>query len=516
MNKEILLIVDSMSNEKNMEKEIIFQAIEGALATLAMKRYQHEHNLEVDIRVAIDRKTGDYEVFRRWTVVGDNELEYSGKQITLTDAHSKDAELEVGDIWEEPEGYEEETGEGNLSFSKSLEFRFGRIAAQQAKQLIIRAIQAAKAKKNFAQYQEQIGALMSGVVKKITRDQILLDMGNGIEAVMPKDKIIPKEIIQIGDRIRGILFEVTDDRKEPMLRLSRTAPEMLIELFKIEVPEINEDIIQIKAVARDPGSRAKMAVKTNDGRIDPIGACIGIRGTRVQAVSNELGGERIDIVLWDPDPAQLIVNSMAPAEIASIVIDENTKNMDVIVKEEQLAQAIGKNGQNVRLASELSGWKLNVVTPEQAEQKNKTESETLVETFMKNLDVDSDLATILVQEGFRSLEDIAYAPIEEIANIEGFDSDIAEALNTRARDVLLEQALSNKEVLGNAEPAQDLLEMEGMTRQLAYILANHGIITREDLAEKSVDELSDIKELDEKKAAELIMTARKPWFEESE
>jgi N utilization substance protein A len=369
----------------------------------------------------------------------------------------------------------------------------------------------------LAEYKSKIGTMLSGVVKRVTRDAVFIDIGNGFEAMMPKEEMIPKESAQIGDRVRGILYEAKEDRKGPMILLSRIKPEMLIELFKVEVPEINEDIIEIKGAVRDAGSRAKMAVKTNDGRIDPIGACIGIRGTRVQSVSNELGGERIDIILWDDDPAQLAVNAMAPAEITSIVQDEARKSMDVIVREDQLALAIGKNGQNVRLASELTGWKLNIITAEEAEKKNKSESEDTVHMFSTSLDVDEDLANILAQEGFRSLEDVAYAPIEELQKIEGFDKEIAEALSARARTVILEKTLMSNEDLGKAEPAKDLLEMEGMTRHLAYVLANHGIITREDLAELSVDELSEkVEEISEEEAAILIMTARKPWFENAE
>jgi transcription termination/antitermination protein NusA len=509
--KEILTIVESISNQNNMDKDLVFQAIESVLATIAVKRYQQEFQKDVDMRVSLDRKTGDYEVFRRWTIVDNGNFEFPDKQLLLEDAKKKDSSLEVGDIWEEQEVFEGEDSDGD--FGKSLEFRFGRIAAQQAKQLIIRAIAQAKSKQILQQYSEQIGTLLSGVVKKVLRDQIVLDISNGLEAAILKEEMIPKETVQIGDRVRGILYAVKDDRRGPMLYLSRIRPEMLIELFKIEVPEVNEDIIEIKGAARDPGSRAKLAVKTNDGRIDPIGACIGMRGSRVQAVSNELAGERIDIVLWDGDPAQLVVNVMAPAEIASIVLDEAHKSMDVVVKEEQLALAIGRGGQNVRLASELTGWKLNITTVAEAEKKTKEEGKNLIQMFVEKLDVDEELAGILVHEGFRTLEDVAYAPIEDMQNIEGFDKEIAEALSSRARTVLLELTLTSKEDLGKAEPAKDLLEMEGMTRHLAYVLANHGIITREDLAEQSIDELSDIKELDEETAAKLIMIARKPWFE---
>lgn len=492
-NKEILQIVKIISNEKNMDEEIIFSAIETALAAITAKRYGEE----VDIRVAIDRKTGVYETFRRWTVIADNEIpEFPGKQTTITKAKEIDPSLDIGDIVEESVESEE----------------FGRIGAQKAKQIIMSEIRQAERNEILKHYQELIGTMISGIVKKIIHGNVLIDIGNNLEAMVPQEELIPRESVRIGDRLRGILYEVRSDRKNQTLLVSRTRPQMLIELFKIEVPEIGEEIIEIKSAARDPGSRAKIAVKTNDGRIDPIGACIGIRGSRVQAVSNELGGERIDVVLWDADPAQLAVNAMAPAEISSIVVDENSKSMDIIVREDQLAQAIGRNGQNVRLASELAGWKLNVTTAKQAEEKTKSESKNYVEMFTQNLDVDEDLANLLVDEGFHSLEDVAYAPLDDLAGIEGFDNEIAEALRTRARDVLLEQALSSSKTIGANEPAKDLLEMEGMTRHLAYLLASRGIITREDLADACTDDLSDIEELSEEDAGKLIMTARKPWF----
>lgn len=494
MNKEILLVVDSVSNEKDMEKEIIFRAIESALETVTARRY---HGEEVDIRVAIDRKSGDYETFRRWVVIGDDEeLEIPGKQLTLKDAHEIDKDLEVGDIVEES--------------VESVEF--GRISAQLAKQVIMREIRRAEREDIVAQYKKLIGTLMMGVVKKVTRDQIILDIGGGVEAAILRDGILPKEAVRVHDRVRGILQSVREDGKDPLLVITRTSPKMLEELFKLEVPEITEDVIDIKAAARDPGLRAKIAVKTNDGRIDPIGACIGIRGSRVQNVSNELAGERVDVILWDDDPAQLVVNAMAPAEIASIVVDEDKKSMDIAVREDQLALAIGRSGQNVKLASDLSGWKLNVVSVAEAEEKVKNESDALGAVFVESLDVDDDLAAILVQEGFHSLEDVAYAPVEDLLAIEGFDKEIVEALRDRARDVLLEQALSIKSS-DTVEPAQDLLELDGMSRHMAYVLASKGIITREDLAEQAVDDLADIKELSKEEAAELIMVARKPWFE---
>lgn len=495
MSKEILLVVDSIANEKGVEKDIIFKAIEKALESVTARRFDEP----VDIRVAIDRNTGDYDTFRQWTVIDDAEeiLEFPSKQMFLSQAKAVDPELEVGDVVEES--------------IESVEF--GRIAAQQAKKVILQELRKAESREVAKAYQEKIGTLVAGVAKKVTRDHVLLDMGSNVEAYLPREKMIPHEEIRVGDRVRGILYEVNDESKGPQLSISRNHKAMLTELFAIEVPEIGEQVIDIKAAARDPGSRAKIAVKTNDGRIDPIGACIGMRGSRVQTVSNELNGEKIDIILWDDNPAQLVVNAMAPAEIASISIDETNKSMDIGVREDQLALAIGRNGQNVRLASELSGWKLNVLSEADMLEKNKNENKNLTAIFTENLGVDEELAAVLVQEGLRSLEDVAYASDSDLFSIEGLDKDLIEELRNRARNVLLAQALTSKVEMGAVEPAQDLLEMEGMTRHLAYALASRGIVTREDLAEKSVDELSDIEELDKTLAAKLIMTARKPWFE---
>ncbi len=494
MNKEILLVVDSVSNEKSMEKEVIFRAIESALEAVTAKRYAEE----VDIRVAIDRKTGDYETFRRWTVIADeDDLEFPVKQIFLSKSLAINDELEVGDVIEEA--------------IESVEF--GRISAQLAKQVIMREIRRAEREDIVKHYHGLIGVLVMGVVKKVTRDNIILEMGGGVEAIILRDGMLPREALRLHDRVRGILTSVREDSKGPMLVVSRTVPKMLIELFKLEVPEISEEVIAVKGVARDPGLRAKIAVKTNDGRIDPIGACIGIRGSRVQNVSNELGGEKVDVILWDDDPAQLVVNGMAPAEIASIVVDEDKKSMDIAVRDDQLALAIGRNGQNVKLASELTGWKLNVVSTEDAKNKAKEETQNLGAIFVDGLSVDADLADTLVQEGFRTLEDVAYAPIEDLATIDGFDKELADALKNRARDVLLEKALSSKDEVGGVEPAQDLLELEGMSRHIAYVLATKGIITREDLADQAVDDLSDVEGLTSEEAARLIMAARKHWFE---
>jgi len=499
-SKEILLVVDSIANEKSIEKDIIFKAIEKALEATTARRYSEP----VAIHVAIDRKTGDYETFRQWTVVGQAEFEAAeldeeqkSKVMSLEQAREIDADLEVGDIVEE----------------KIESIPFGRIAAQQAKQVIMREIRLAEREEVAKSYRDKVGLLITGIAKKVTRDFVILDMGNNVEGLIAREEMIPHEEIRLGDRVRSILTEVSDEPKGPQLTLSRKNKAMVVELFKIEVPEIGEEIIEIKAAARDPGSRAKIAVKTNDGRIDPIGACIGIRGSRVQTVSNELGGERIDIVLWDANPAQLVVNAMAPAEVASIVVDEINKNMDIGVREDQLALAIGRNGQNVRLASELSGWKLNVLSEADIAQKGKSEDQKTIEVLTSNLGVDEELAALLVQEGVRTLEDVAYVPEKELLAIEGLDKDLVAELRNRAHNALLKQALTSKVGVGAVEPAADLLELEGMTRHLAYVLAGRGIVTREDLAEQAVDDISDIEDLSAEQAGKLIMTARKIWFE---
>lgn len=497
MNKEILTVVDTVSNEKGVPKEIIFQAVETALATATKKK----HRADIEVRVQIDRKSGDYETFRCWNVVTDDseEWEFPQKVLTLDEAKEKDEKLEIGDVWEE-----------------SIEsIKFGRIAAQTAKQVIVQKVREAERLQVAEQYKDRTGELVSGSVKKMTRDNVIVDLGGNAEAILPRDCLIPKEAFRMGDRIRGVLVQVSADTRGHQLVISRTDPRMLIELFKVEVPEIGEELIEVRAAARDPGSRAKIAVKTNDKRIDPVGACVGMRGARVQAVSNELGGERVDIVLWDENPAQFVINAMSPAEVVSIVVDEDRHSMDVAVQDEQLAQAIGRSGQNIRLACELSGWDLNVMTVTQANEKQEKESVSYVQLFIKELDVDEDLAALLVDEGFTSLEEVAYVPLEEMLSIEDFDEDIVEELRRRAKDALLTKALVSEEQLESAEPAEDLLGMEGMDRQLALKLASNGIITMEDLAEQAVDDLLDVEGLDQEKAAALIMTARKPWFEES-
>ncbi|MAT49795.1 MAG: transcription termination/antitermination protein NusA [Porticoccaceae bacterium] len=494
MNKEILMVAEAVSNEKGVSEDVIFEAIEQALAIATKKRYDEEAN----IRVEIDRKTGDYDTYRWWEVVADDVLAELGTQFTTEEAAEKDPSLKVGDIYEE----------------QVENIHFGRIAAQTAKQVIVQKVREAERALIADQYRNQVGELVSGTVKKVTRDHLIVDLGNNAEAVLPRDEFVGREVFRVNDRVRAILREIRPEARGPQLFLSRACNEMLIQLFTIEVPEIAEQVIEIRGAARDPGSRAKIAVKTNDGRIDPVGACVGMRGARVQAVSNELGGERVDIILWDDNPAQLVINAMSPAEVESIVVDEDAHSMDVAVAEDNLAQAIGKGGQNVRLAVELTGWKINVMSVGEAEAKHEEEAGSLVETFMKYLDVDEDIATILVEEGFSSVEEVAYVPLEEMASIEGFDEEIAEALRERAKDALLTMALASEEELASAEPADDLLNMDGMDSTLAYTLASHGITTMEDLAEQAVDDLLDIEGIDEERAATLIMTARAPWFAE--
>jgi N utilization substance protein A len=473
-------------------KDVIFEAIELALATATRKHI----NDESDIRVAIDRKTGEATTTRCWTVVTDEVYTNPEAELILEDAQVTNPSLVLGDLVQEELPTEV----------------FGRIAAQTAKQVIVQKVREAERAKVVELYRGRIGQIISGSVKKVTRDNVIVDLGNNAEALMARDQLIGRETFRMGDRVRALLSEVRTESRGPQLFLSRTDPQMLIELFKIEVPEISEEVIEVRAAARDPGSRAKIAVKTNDGRIDPIGACVGMRGSRVQAVTGELNNERVDIVLWDDNPAQLVINAMAPAEVSSIVVDEDRHAMDVAVSDENLAMAIGRNGQNVRLASELTGWTINVMSEEDAAAKQQDEVGGVVQTFVDALDIDEDFAEMLVEEGFASLEEIAYVPLDEMLAIDGLDEDIVEELRTRAKDKLLNQALAAEEQLDNSEPAQDLLDMEGMDTHLAFVLASRGIITMEDLAEQAVDEISDIEGLSDEKAAELIMTARAPWF----
>jgi N utilization substance protein A len=495
MKKEILLVADAVSNEKGVDREVIFQAIELALATATKKRYDEES----DIAVKIDRRTGEYVTERRWLVVDDDTVAELGTQLTTEEARDVDPNLKVGDT--------------HVEIVENVEF--GRIAAQTAKQVIVQKVREAERAQIVNEYRDRVGELVSGTVKKVTRDNIIVDLGNNAEGLLPREELVGREIFRMNDRVRAVLLDVRPEARGPQLYLSRACPQMLIELFKIEVPEIAEEVINLRGAARDPGSRAKIAVSTNDGRIDPVGACVGMRGSRVQAVSNELAGERIDIVLFDDNPAQYVINAMSPAEIESIVVDEDARSMDVAVAEDGLAQAIGRGGQNVRLASELTQWEINVMSTKQWGEKQQQEVGSVKNVFMQALDIDEDVADVLVDEGFTSLEEVAYVPLEEFLAIEGFDEDIAEELRTRAKDALLTQALASEEQLSSREPADDLLNMEGMDRVLAYNLAARGVVTMEDLAEQSVDDLLDVDGIDQEKAAALIMKAREPWFADS-
>lgn len=494
MSKDILLVVDAISNEKGVPRDIIFEAVEAALASASRKRYEGK---DVDIRVRIDRNTGDYETFRRWTVVPDEDYTTSARQIPLGAAEERDDPLALNEVVEE----QIESAE------------FGRIAAQTAKQVIVQKVREAERSEIVRQYAEREGELVGGNVKKTTRDGLIIDLGDNAEGFLPRGEMIPGERYRLNERVRALLWRVDPEARGAQLILSRTRPEFLVELFTIEVPEISEQLIEIKGAARDPGSRAKIAVKTNDRRIDPVGACVGMRGSRVQAVSNELRNERVDIVLWDDNPAQLVINAMAPADVASILVDEDTHAMDVAVGEDNLAQAIGRSGQNVRLASELTGWTLNVMTEEEAQGRRDQELDSYIEYFINHLNVDEEMARLLVEEGFTSLEEVAYVPLEEMLEVEGFDESLVEELRARAKDELLNLAIASEEVLDGTAPAEDLLSMEGMDQHLAYRLAGRGIITMEDLAEQSIEDLKDIEGMDEERAAALIMTARAPWFE---
>ena len=496
MNKEILMVVDAVSNEKGVDKEVIFEALEAALAAATRKK----HGEEWDVRVSIDRKSGDYETFRRWKVFADDstELTVPERELRLEDARELKAEAQPGDFVEEP--------------MESV--AFGRIAAQQAKQVIVQKVREAERAQVVAAYKDRVGQLVSGVVKRIDRNGIYVDLGSNAEGFVPRTDMIPREQAKPQDRIKAFLKEVkADQARGPQLWLTRTAPEFLIELFKLEVPEVGQGLIQILGAARDPGMRAKIAVRSNEPRIDPVGACVGMRGSRVQAVSNEIAGERVDIIPYDANQAQFVINAMSPAEVLSIVVDEESHSMDIAVAEDKLSQAIGRGGQNIRLASQLTGWDLNVMTESDAEAKSESESRDLVQLFMKQLDVDEDVATILAQEGFSTIEEVAYVPQAELTAIEEFDEDIVKELRNRARDVLLTQAIASEESLDQSMPSDDLLTLEGMSPDLALALARRGVRTREDLAEQAVDDLSDIDGLPVEEAGKLIMKAREHWFE---
>ena len=495
MSKEILMVADAVSNEKGMDKEIIFEAIEAALASASRKK----HGEDIDVRVSIDRSSGEYETFRRWMVFEDesDELEEPLRELRLQDAVDVDAEALPGEYVEVP--------------LESVEF--GRIAAQTAKQVIVQKVREAERAQVIEDYEDREGDLVGGIVKRVDRNGAYVDLGGNAEGFLAREDLIPREPIKPQDRVKGMLREVRSEQRGPQLFMTRTSPEFLVELFKLEVPEVGQGLIDIIGAARDPGLRAKIAVRSNDARIDPVGACVGMRGSRVQAVSNELAGERVDIILYDENPAQFVINAMSPADVVSIVMDEEAHSMDIAVDEEKLSQAIGRGGQNIRLASELTGWELNVMTETDAEEKSEQEARELLTSFMTELDVDEIVASILVQEGFSSLEEVAYVPANELISIEEFDEEIVTELRARARDVLITQAIVTEEVLDQAEPAQDLLDLDGMDTELAFQLASRGIVTREDLAEQAVDELEDIEILEPERAATLIMAARAHWFE---
>ena len=497
MSKEILLVVDAVSNEKGVSKDVIFEALEAALASAARKNSDEER----DVLVTINRETGDYETFRRWEVLDEEaELEFEEAQMVLKDAQAINPDITVGEFIEEPMENAE----------------FGRIAAQTAKQVIVQRVREAERAQVVEAYEDRAGELVNGIVKRIERGNVYLDLGGNAEAFISQRNMIQGETVRPGDRLRAFLFEVRAEPRGPQLFASRTIVEFLVALFELEVPEIGQDLLSIMGGARDAGRRAKIAVRSNDKRTDPIGACVGMRGSRVQAVSNELAGERIDIILWDDNPAQFVINAMAPAEVAAIVVDEENQAMDVAVDETNLSQAIGRGGQNVRLASELTGWELNVLTVEQAEQKGEEESRKILERFMERLDVGEDVANILVQEGFSNIEEVAYVPESELLEVAEFDEEIVTEIRRRARDALLTQLIAKEEVLDENKPEDDLMQLEGMTERLAYRLAEMDVRTQEDLAELSVDELIEINEMEEELAAELIMAARAPWFAEEE
>ncbi|MGL6425494.1 transcription termination factor NusA [Aeromonas hydrophila] len=498
MNKEILLVVDAVSNEKAVPREKIFQALETALATATKKKYEGE----IEVRVEIDRKTGDYDTYRRWVVIADQAaMENPYAEITLEAAQIEQPEIQIGEYVED----------------QIDSVTFDRITTQTAKQVIVQKVREAERSQVVDQFKDKEGTIISGVVKKSNRDNVILDLGSNAEAVIFRDDMLPRETFRPGDRIRGLLYAVRPEARGSQLFVSRSSPDFLKELFRIEVPEIGEEMIEIMGAARDPGSRAKIAVKTNDRRIDPIGACIGMRGARVQAVSAELSGERADIVLYDDNPAQYVINAMAPADVASIIVDEDNHTMDIAVEAANLAQAIGRNGQNVRLASQLTGWELNVMTVEDMRAKHQAENDRILTLFTSTLDIDDDFASLLMEEGFSTLEEIAFVPVNELLAIDGLDEDIVEELRKRAKDALTTKALAKEESFEGVEPSEELLNLNGLGREMAYALAARGIGTLEDLAEQGIDDLADIEGLTAEKAGELIMAARNIcWFGEEQ
>ena len=493
MSKEILLVAEAVSNEKQVPKEKIFEALEFALSTATKKKNEGE----IEVRVAIDRATGDFDTFRQWLVIPDDQVQENPyAEMTISAAQIDEPEIQIGDFVEE----------------QIESIKFDRITTQTAKQVIFQKVREAERAQMIAEYEDRVGELVTGTVKKVNRDNVIIDLGNNAEGVIYRDDMLPRENFRPGDRVRGLLYVIRPEARGAQLFISRTHPDMIVELFRLEVPEIAEETLEIKSAARDPGSRAKIAVKTNDKRLDPVGACVGMRGSRVQAVSSELGGERVDIVLWDEEAPQFVINAMAPAEVASIVADEDTMTMDVAVEPDNLAQAIGKSGQNVRLASQLTGWELNVMTIEDLEKKQQDESAQSIDVFVTGLDIDEEFAGVLASEGFTSLEEIAYVPVSELLEIEGLDEDIIEELRNRARAYLTTKALADEESL---EPKEELLNLAGMTNEIAVALAKQGVTDLEELAEQGTDEICDIEGLDEKSAGDFIMAARNiKWFNE--
>ncbi len=489
MSREVLLLVDALAREKNVEKNVVFAALELALGSATKKRFRED----AGVRVSIDHETGNYQSFRRWQVVADDTVEDPARQIPLSEALQRDAEIQLEEFIEEP-----------------LEpIEFGRIGAQAAKQVIFQKIRDAEREQILNDFLERKEYMVTGTIKRMERGNALIESGK-VEAALPRDQMIPKENLRVGDRVRAYLSKVDRTARGPQLVLSRIAPEFLMKLFELEVPEIEEGLLEVKAAARDPGSRAKIAVKSNDQRVDPIGTCVGMRGSRVQAVTGELAGERVDIILWSNDPATFVINALAPAEISSIVVDEEKHCMDIVIDEENLAQAIGRGGQNVRLASELTGWELNIMSMEESQVKNEEEFSVIRKLFMEKLDVDEEVADILAQESFTTLEEVAYVPISEMLEIESFDEKTVNELRTRARNMLLTEAIVSEE---NVEKmAKDLRSLEGMDSETARELAAKGIKTREDLADLAVDDLVEMIEIDTERAKDLIMTARAPWF----
>ena len=489
MTREVLLLVDALAREKNVEKDIVFVALELALASATKKRF-HE---DADVRVSIDHQTGDYQSLRRWQVVPDDAVEDPSRQIALSEALQRNPEIKLDEFVEEV-----------------LEpVEFGRIGAQAAKQVIFQKIRDAEREQILNDFLERKEFMVTGTIKRMERGNAIIESGR-VEAALPRDQMIPKENLRVGDRVRAYLYKIDRNARGPQLILSRTVPEFLIKLFELEVPEIEEGLLEIKVAARDPGSRAKIAVKSNDPRVDPIGTCVGMRGSRVQAVTGELAGERVDIVLWADDPATFVINALAPAEISSILVDEEKHSMDIVVDEDNLAQAIGRGGQNVRLASELTGWELNIMTMEESQAKNEEEFSVLRQLFMEKLDVDEEVADILVQEGFTTLEEVAYVPLGEMLEIEAFDEQTVNELRNRARNALLTEAIVSEEKVEHI--AEDLLSLEGMDSQTARELAAKGVNTQEDLADLAVDDLVEMVEMDAERARQLIMAARAPWF----